>query len=636
MKLFNLKKRFFGLFFLAFTLLSCESIENADAIIEVRKVDKKEVIDYHSNSNFNEVQSTHLHLDLEIDFNQKKLIGSVTHKINQLKPSTEVIFDIKSLIINKVEVNDEEVPFQVNKVDELLGSALSVPIGDESRNVRIFYETKQTAEALMWLSPLQTKSKKTPFLFTQGEAILTRSWIPCQDTPSNRITYSAEIKCDSNLMVVMSATNPKERSNRGVYQFEMPQPIPTYLIAMGVGDLVYQPISNRTGVYAEKTLIDKATYEFHDVEKMIQVAEELYGTYAWDQYDILVLPPAFPFGGMENPRLTFATPTIIAGDRSLVSLIAHELAHSWSGNLVTNATWDDFWLNEGFTVYFENRIMEALYGKDRADMEMAIEVQELQKENADILAGVHPEDTKLKLDLKGRNPDDGMTAIAYVKGALFLQTLEQEVGREKFDAFISQYFETHQFQTLTTETFIAYLNYYLLEPNNISFNTMEWVYEKNIPNNARTVISDRFVNIDRIVEKIDMTTAVSDLRLDTLGWSTQEWMHFIRQLPNTNQPNNFIEDLDDIYGFSKSGNAEIKSEWFIKAIQNDHHGIRPYLEEFLVEVGRRKFLEPIYKALARQSSNDLEFANSVYLKARKNYHAISYKTIDEVLGFTVN
>lgn len=615
-------------------LFSCNTEANDKAVIEVKKVDKKEVVDHHSSSNFNDVQSTHLHLELKVDFNNKKLIGSVTHEINQLKQSTEVVFDMKSLYVSKVEVDDEEVVYQVSEINDLLGSALTVPINNKSERVKIFYETKREAEALMWLNPMQTKGKRAPFLFTQGQAILTRSWIPCQDTPSNRVTYSAEIKCDSNLMVVMSANNPKERNELGYYQFEMPQPIPTYLIAMGVGDLVYQPIGNRAGVYAEKSLIKKAAYEFSDVEKMIQVAEELYGTYAWDQYDILVLPPAFPFGGMENPRLTFATPTIIAGDRSLVSLIAHELAHSWSGNLVTNATWDDFWLNEGFTVYFENRIMEALYGKDRADMLMAIEVQELQKENADILAGLHPEDTKLKLDLEGRNPDDGMTAIAYVKGALFLQTLEEVVGREKFDEFIKTYFESHKFQTLTTEVFVSYLNYYLLEPNNISFNTMEWIYEKNIPDNARTVISDRFVKIDKIIKGIDSTTVVNHLGLDTLNWSTQEWMHFIRQIPIHNRPEHFIRDLDYAYGFSKSGNAEIKAEWFIKAIKNDYHIVRPYLEAFLVEVGRRKFLEPIYEALANQSASDLAFAKYVYKKSRKNYHAVAYQTIDEILDHT--
>ncbi len=620
------------LIFIFFVASGCMNGENEDATIEVKKVGKKEVEDHHSYSNVNDAHSDHLHLNLSVDFDRRQLKGSVTHDISNVTGVEEIIFDTKNLYISKVEVDEEEVVYSVGDTDELLGAPLTVPIASYSKTVTIYYETRKNAEALMWLDPIQTAGKKSPFLFTQGQAILTRSWIPCQDTPSNRITYSAEIACDSNLMVVMSATNPKENNGQGYYQFEMPQPIPSYLIAMGVGDLVYESISDRAGVYAEPALINKAAFEFVDVEKMIEVAEGLYGPYTWDQYDILVLPPAFPFGGMENPRLTFATPTIIAGDRSLVSLIAHELAHSWSGNLVTNATWNDFWLNEGFTVYFENRIMEALYGKEQADMLMAIEVQELYEENADILAGKHPEDTKLKLDLEGRNPDDGMTAIAYVKGALFLQSLEEKVGREKFDAFVKQYFEAHQFQTLTTETFISYLNYFLLEPNDVSFNTLEWIYEKNIPSNARTVASNKFSNIDNLVQELDSNSVVKNLRLDTLGWVTQEWIHFIRQVPYNKMGHHFMRDLDLTYGLSRSGNAEIKAEWFVKAIEQNYYGVRPFIEDFLIEVGRRKFLEPIYEALANQSVNDMAFAMAVYKKARDNYHAVSYQTIDEILG----
>jgi leukotriene-A4 hydrolase len=625
--------------FFKFTLLllpflfiqGCSQRENEDALIEVKKVAQKEVIDHHSFSNYNDVKSTHLHLDLKVDFESKKLIGSVIHDIENMKDAAKIIFDVKNLYVSKVEVDDEEVVFEVKTGDDLLGNALVVPIQKYSKRVTIFYETKLDAEALMWLNPTQTANKKMPFLFTQGQAILTRTWIPCQDSPSNRITYSAEISCDSSLMAVMSAKNSKENNGRGYYQFEMNQPIPTYLIALAVGDLQYKAISDRAGVYAESSLIEKAAWEFADLEKMITTAESIYGDYDWEQYDILVLPPAFPFGGMENPRLTFVTPTIIAGDRSLVSLIAHELAHSWSGNLVTNATWDDFWLNEGFTVYFENRIMEALYGKETADMLMAIEVQELNKENANLLAGKYPQDTKLKLDLMGRSPDDGMTSIAYVKGALFLQSIEEKVGREKFDAFVKQYFDAHRFQTLTTERFISYLNYYLLEPNNIRFNVMEWIYEKGIPVNAREVASSKFTQIDEIVSTLETSTNIASLKLDTLNWTTQEWIHFIRQLPNDQFSYGFFQELDAEYGLSFSGNSEIKAEWFVKAIHNNYHSVRPAVEAFLVEVGRRKFLEPIYEALANQSADDKQFAKMVYEKARKNYHAVSYQTIDEIL-----
>ncbi len=605
---------------------------NKSSIIEVKRVEPKEVIDHHSFSNFNTVKTTHLHLDLRVDFENKKLMGKVEHTIENMDEVSAIVFDSKDLIIHRVVLDDfMEIEYELANEAELFGASLTIPLQKETKKVTIFYETSPNSEALMWLNPQQTAGKKLPFLFTQGEAILTRSWIPCQDTPGNRITYSANISCDSNLMVVMSATNPTEKSSNGKYYFEMNKPIPTYLIAMGVGDIEFKSLGERTGVYAEPNMLNKSVNEFRDVEKMIVAAEELYGPYEWGRYDILVMPPSFPFGGMENPKLTFATPTIIAGDKSLVSLIAHELAHSWSGNLVTNATWDDFWLNEGFTVYFENRIMEKIYGKERADMLMSIEFQELQHENAVILGGEHPEDTKLKLSLENRNPDDGMTAIAYVKGALFLQTLEKEVGREKFDEFLLAYFHTHQFKTLTTEAFIAYLNYHLIEPNKVKFNVSEWIYEKGIPSNCITINSDKFKAVEEISSQINNQTRVATLKLDTLDWTTQEWMHFIRLIPESDTMVNYMRKLDYHYHLGTSGNAEIMAEWYVKSVKNNYKDIRRPMAEFLIEVGRRKFLEPIYLALSK-NQNDKEFALKIYKIARPNYHSISFNTIDEILG----
>jgi len=610
---------------------SCESFTNEDAMIEVRNVEVKKGVDYHSYSNFKTVRTTHLHLDLVIDFSEKQLKGRVDHQISNVGGSDSIIFDTKDLDIEGVEVDGKSADFVMSPSSDLLGTALRVPVSAASKIVSIYYSTSSDAEALMWLQPQQTLGKKFPFLFTQGEAILTRSWIPCQDSPGNRITYTADIKCDSNLMVVMSASNPTEKQVDGMYHFEMNQPIPTYLIAMAAGDIVFQSIGERTGVYAEPEDIAESAYEFADVEKMIEVAEELYGQYEWDRYDILVMPPSFPFGGMENPRLTFATPTIIAGDRSLVSLIAHELAHSWSGNLVTNATWDDFWLNEGFTVYFENRIMEAVYGKERSDILMAVRYLELLDVNGNILAGAHPEDTKLKLDLKGRNPDDGMTRIAYVKGALFLQTIEDLVGRNKFDEFIKGYFAEHKFQTLTTEAFISYLNYFLLDPLNLEFNVNDWVYGKGIPDNAREISSAQFTKIENFVATIDVSVLANDLRLDSMNWTTQEWVHFINKLPENGQVPLMI-GIDQLHQLKNCGNAEIMTAWFVKAIKNGYKGVREPMADFLIQIGRRKFLRPIYTELSK-NVDDKDFALTVYKEARPNYHSISYNTIDEILGY---
>jgi leukotriene-A4 hydrolase len=616
-------------------LLSCNgSSEKTEPTDLSPATDTVAVIhDSHSFSNTGDVHSTHLHLNLNVDFEKSVISGNVVHDIANTSGTTEMIFDMNDEKISKVTLDDDSAStaFTIGEDDELLGSPLSVTIKPQTKKVTIYFETSPGSGAVQWLTPQQTAGKKHPYLFTQGEAVLTRTWIPCQDTPGNRITYSADVTVPSDLMAVMSATNPTEKSADGNYHFVMDKAIPTYLIALAVGDLAFASLGERTGVYTEPSMLSKCVYEFADVEKMVETAEGLYGEYQWGRYDIIVLPPSFPFGGMENPKLTFATPTILAGDRSLVSLIAHELAHSWSGNLVTNATWDDFWLNEGFTVYIENRIMEDIYGKDYSDMLLSIEYQELQAENEDILSGSHPEDTHLKLHLEGRDPDEGMTSIAYVKGALFLKTLEAAVGREKFDPFLKSYFDTYAFQPMTTEMFVDYLNKNLLTPNNVNFNVNEWVYGQGIPESCIAVQSDRFEKVSEKAELISTMSSAKELNVKKTDWSTQEWMHFIREIPEEADAAKMAM-LDKEYNFSNCGNSEIMAEWYVVSIQKDYDKIDPYMEKFLINVGRRKFLQPIYEELAK-SEEGLAQAKEIYAKARPNYHSISSGTIDDILGW---
>ncbi|EDM43973.1 neutral zinc metallopeptidase, M1 family protein [unidentified eubacterium SCB49] len=594
---------------------------------------KKEVIktyteEPHSYAQPNDAVISHLSLDIEVNFDTRVINGTATYNI-ETNGAAQIILDAKYLNISEVKADGKVTDFTLGAMDESLGQPLTIAIKENTKNIAITYQTTAKTEALQWLNAQQTADKTNPFLFTQGQAILTRTWIPIQDSPQIRITYDATVKVPSNLMAVMSAENPKEKTADGIYHFKMVQPIPAYLMALAVGDIEYKAISNRTGVYAEKSMIEKVHTEFSDMEKMVLAAENLYGAYDWEQFDVIVLPPSFPFGGMENPRLTFATPTVIAGDKSLTSLVAHELAHSWSGNLVTNSTWDDFWLNEGFTVYFETRIMEALYGKERANMLALIGRQDLDDE-LEYLKD-KPNDTKLKLDLKGRNPDDGMNSIAYDKGYLFLRTLEEKVGRDKMDAFLKAYFKENAFSTTNTEDFIKYLNANLLDNNNITFNTLEWIYEPGVPANASVIKSDAFSNVERVLQNFMDTNKIDAAA--TSQWTPQEWGHFIRNFSKDISVTQ-LQQLDDTFNFTNSTNSYISMVWYEQSILNAYHGndVDIKISEFLNTVGRRWYVTTLFSAFKK--ADRVDEALVIYKTARQNYHSVTANTIDTLLGYS--
>jgi aminopeptidase N len=433
------------------------------------------------------------------------------------------------------------------------------------------------------------------------------------------------VKVRKDLLALMSADNPTSKNESGIYSFRMDQKIPSYLIALAVGDIEFKAIGERTGVYAIPSLIDAAAYEFEDMQKMLEAAEKLYGEYAWGRYDVLVLPPAFPFGGMENPKLTFATPTIIAGDKSLVSLIAHELAHSWSGNLVTNATWNDFWLNEGFTVYFEERIMESVYGRDYSEMLAQLSRQELDATVAEFMS-TNAQDTWLKLSLDGRNPDDGMTDIAYNKGYFFLRLIEETVGREKWDLFLKKYFQENAFQVMDTERFLEHLKVsFKSERLDEKINIDAWVYGPGLPANIPVVKSDR---MDRVASIADEWTKTQSLKNVTWeAWSYQEKVFFLTNIKVTNA--NQLAALDNAYKISLTGNNEVLFAWLMLAIPSYYETAYDELDKFLVTVGRRKFVAPLYESLIQSGQKDL--AKKIYEKARPGYHAVTIETVDKMM-----
>lgn len=585
------------------------------------------VADPHSNGRPAEVRTTHLDLDLTLDFERHIARGTATHHLQRTDPRAPLVLDTDDLTIESVtDQTGKAVGFFLGAADPILGRALTIQLDPGVDTVVVHYATSPDAEAMQWLAPEQTNGGKAPFLFTQGQAILTRSWIPLQDSPGIRITWSARIQAPAGLVPVMSAS---ERGKDGaVATFRMDKPVPSYLIALACGDLVSRDISGRCAVWAEPSTIDLAASEFSDMESMVSACEGLFGPYRWGRYDVLVLPPSFPFGGMENPCLTFATPTVLAGDKSLVALIAHELAHSWSGNLVTNATWRDFWLNEGFTVYLENRIMERVYGKDRSAMEIVLGMQGL----ADEMKALPAADQILHIDLSGRNPDDGMTQVPYEKGAAFLRRLEQVFGRPALDTFLRDWFDSHAFQSLTTSTFLAFLNDKLLSTDAAKAQQVDvprWVEAAGLPSDAPVPDSALFLAVTTASRAWQSGTPAAELA--TKGWVTQQWLRFLASIEQPTLAQ--LAELDQAFAFTRSGNSEILSTWLVLAVRHNYRAVDRRLDLFLMTVGRRKFLKPLYEALLAAEDGKAR-AVAIYAKARPRYHAVAQRTLDEMLGYS--
>ncbi len=581
-------------------------------------------MDVHSHAEPDRVRVTHVDLDLVLDFDARSIHGAVRLDLQRTDPQAPLVLDSQGLAIERVSGTDGTVrKFALGKEQRGLGAPLSIVLEPKDTSVRVEYRTGAGADAVQWLEPAQTAGGKSPFLFTQGQATLTRTWIPLQDSPGVRVTYAARVRAPAGLTVLMSAEQLGQ-DTEGAFMFRMERAIPSYLIALACGDLAFRPISQRSGIWAEPCVVDGARAEFEDTESMIRAAEDLFGPYRWGRYDVLFLPPSFPFGGMENPCLTFATPTVLAGDKSLVSLVAHELAHSWSGNLVTNATWRDFWLNEGFTVYFENRIMERVFGPERALMEMQLARASLERE----MEGLEPWQTVLHLDLDDHHPDDGFSEVPYTKGALFLQRIESVVGRARFDVFLRRWFDEHAFQSVTTAEFRRFLEAGLPEVAQ-KVELDHWLNDPGLPDDAPNPRSPLLAAVDSQAAAFRASKDPGVLRTD--AWSTQEWQHFLEAVaPDLDAAS--MTNLDRRFHLTESGNAEILCVWLRLSIQHEYAAAEGALRRFLTDVGRRKFLEPLYRELVKTPSGKAR-ALDIYKVARGRYHAVSRGTIDEVVGW---
>lgn len=597
-------------------------VEQSAPSSEILKTTMQVGKDYHSFADPESIKVTHLTLDLTVDFAKKVLVGTAQLDFQRVdQKANQLILDTRDLSIKGVTGNGKALNFDLAITDSFLGAALTIDLPADLDSVVISYQTSPQASGVQWLTPEQTAGKKHPFLFTQAQAIHARSFIPLQDSPQVRMTYDAIIRTPKELLAVMSASNDPDTERDGVYEFSMPQPIPSYLIALAVGDLHFKSMGERTGVYSEKGILDDAAAEFSDTESMLIATEKAFGPYSWDRYDLLILPPSFPFGGMENPRLSFITPTVIAGDKSLVSLIAHELAHSWSGNTVTNATWRDLWLNEGFTTYLTYRIMQMIYGDARFEMETVLGRQDLQ---ADI-DSLPSDDQVMAIDLRGRDPDDVFSNIPYEKGALFLRELEHKVGREHFDQFLLDYFEKFAFKSITTDEFVNYLEQTLLKSHGATLSKQrieQWIFQPGIPDDAPVPESDAFRVVDQ-ARSAWLAGSIQANEIDSENWVVHQWLYFLNNMPEELSQEQ-LANLDKAFSLTSSKNNEIAHSWLLISVNNWYQPAFKRLHEYLTSIGRNKLVKPLYKALS-QTPEGKVMAQKAFTEAKAGYHPLTVK-----------
>ena len=623
----------------ALLLAACQTLEvpqplaNGPPIAPAPVLATDDARDIHTYARPLEARVTHLDLDLAVDFAAQRVGGTAALGIDRRPDAREVVLDSRGLVIHSVtDAAGQPLEWSMGSADETLGAPFRIALRPDTRRILIRYTSAPNAGALQWLTPEQTAGKRHPYLLSQGQAIENRTWIPTQDSPGIRQSWEARIRVPAPLTAVMSAERVGDPVTDGatrIFTYRMRHPVAPYLIAIGVGDIAFRPLGPRSGVWTEPVMLDAAADELADTEKMIDAAEAMFGPYLWGRYDMLVLPPSFPFGGMENPMLTFLTPTFIAGDRSLVSLIAHELAHSWSGNLATNATWADFWLNEGTTTYATYRIMEALYGEKREAQQYALGFNSLLEEIEDIGGKTHP-DTRLHIDLAGRNPDDALTEIAYEKGAAFLRTVESIVGRERFDAWLRGWFERHEFEPVTSAIFLADIREHLVQGDpQLEQRLMldEWVYQPGLPANVVRPDPQAFAEVDQAIQRFARQRAIPVQQWS--DWTTDERLRFLNSLPRS-VPQAQMRQLDQRLNLSQTRNSEVLFAWLELAVANRYDPAVPALERFLTTQGRRKFVAPLIEALARDPQWGRPIAVRIYREARPLYHPITTRGLDEL------
>ncbi|GAB5355776.1 hypothetical protein AAMO2058_000234400 [Amorphochlora amoebiformis] len=607
-------------------------------------------------SNLEQVHAASFHLDLDVDFAAKVLKGSITVKAEALTDANSIALDTKDLTISKVEDGKgAPLKYELLKPHPVFGSKLEIKFGEklakgESTDVKIYYATSPKSSAIQWLPPSNTSGKKHPYLFTQCQAIHARAMFPCMDSPGIKSKYSARVTVPDPLVALMSAARLKRSSDgkKSVYTFEQNVPTPAYLVALVVGALEERKIGPRSSVWSEAEMVDAGAKEFEDTELYLKTAEDIAGPYVWGRYDILLLPPSFPYGGMENPCLTFVTPTLLAGDKSLATVVIHEIAHSWMGNLVTCKTWVDFWMNEGFCRILELKIIKALFGDKHFDLYACIGLKALQESIRHF--GCNHEYTKMRPDLKDVDPDDAFSSVPYEKGMNFLIYLENLVGGEKlFNPFLKAYCENFKYKTITAKEFQKFfLGEMKGKVDDKKLGTIEW--EKWMTSTGMPYVENKFDTtlIDESIKAAESCCKGGDVERKMVDkWSTPQKVVFFDKLETMQiaalekaksagteekEKEKFREiltTLDKACEFSKSRNSEIRFRWYKLGIRCDFEEVFPDTVKFITAQGRMKFVRPLYRLLF--GSKGKKLALDTFKSHREMYHAIAAKMLEKDL-----
>jgi leukotriene-A4 hydrolase len=582
--------------------------------------------DPHSFTNADHSKISHIDLHLTPDFSRKCIDVSATYILDA--PSIGSLYlDTRDLRIQRIHANGRTLDWEFDSQDEIKGERLHIKDLDQELRISIDLTTSSKASALQWLSPQQTAGGIHPFLYSQCFALHARGLFPCQDTPSVRFTFDACIEVPRPLTAVMAAAAVGVEHSDGTsrYRFHMPQPIPSYLFAFAVGNIIFKDMSERCGIYAEPEILEGAAWEFEENEKRLRQIEKLFGPYIWERYDILVMPPSFPYGAMENPRLTFFSPVYVVGDRSGTWVVTHEMAHAWTGNLVTNATWEDFWLNEGWTTYAESRSTEVLEGKDYSQL-LAVLGRNAMLDDMKRL-GEDSERTSLKFPQKGINPDSVVTNIPYEKGYAFLVQLERAVGRKTFDAFIQKYLNTYAFQSLTTEAFVVFLRKHLPQALE-SVNIDEWLYQPGFPESAHVLRSKLYDEVEVLIKAYENGELPKKEQIS--NWIFHQIFLFIQMLPKAIS----VEDcqyLENLFDFKESPRYAFLYNFYSLCIRSGYREVMPEVEHFLETIGVSSRIVKVYRALA-ETAWSKGVARKLFERFQGRYHPIAIANIERALS----